>query len=92
MIAHLKELKILRAVIDGETWIDIVLITLLELFKVFYLSYSESRGFCILGRIPERLQATQGIISHQEHLQVVEKGSSVSAKKKKRLLNQRVGL
>ena len=31
-----------------------MLITLLEFFKVFRLSYSKSREFCILGRILER--------------------------------------
>ena len=60
MVAHLKELEILRAVIDGENWNDMVLITLLEFLKVFRLSYSESRGFCILGRIPERTAGNTG--------------------------------
>ena len=59
MIAHLKELKILRAVIDGKTWIDIMLITLLS-SKIFRLSYSKSRGLYILGRIPERTAGSTG--------------------------------
>ena len=33
MVAHLKELEILRAVIDGETRIDMVLIYLLEVLQ-----------------------------------------------------------
>ena len=37
-----------------------MLITLLEFFKDFRLSYSESRGFCILGRIPERTTSNIG--------------------------------
>ena len=91
MIAHLKELKIQRAVIDGETWIDIVLITLLEFLKVFRLSYSESRGFCIFGRIPE---LTAGNIGDHWPLETLTGGGeyfSSFAKnnnKKKRLLNQ----
>ena len=48
MIAHLKELEILGAVIDGKTQVDIMLIMLLESFKFFRLSYSESRGYCSL--------------------------------------------
>ena len=60
MIAYLKELEILGAVIDGEIQVDIVFIILLESFKVFCLSYSESRGFCILGRISERTTGNTG--------------------------------
>ena len=72
MIVHLKELEILGVVIDGKTQVDIVLITLLESFKIFCLNYSNSRGFCSLVEFLKGLQATQGIIGHQEHLQVVE--------------------
>ena len=108
MIAHLKELEVLGAVIDGETQVDIVLITLLESFKIFCLSYYKSRGFCSLAEFLKGLQAAQGIIGHQEHLQVVEivlrllqiritrmdSSSSFEKKnnKKKRLLNQRVSV
>ena len=48
MIAHLKELKILRAVIDEKTWIDIVLITLLEFFKVLALATLRVEDFVSL--------------------------------------------
>ena len=72
MITYLKELEILGAVVDGETQVDIVLITLLEPYKVFRLSYSKSRGFCSMVEFLKGLQAAQGIIGHQEHLQVVE--------------------
>ena len=72
MIAHLKELEILGVVINGETQVDIVLITLLESFNIFCLSYSKSRGFCSLVEFLKGLQAAQEIIGHQEHLQAVE--------------------
>ena len=84
MIAHLKELEILGVVIDGETQVDIVLITFLESFKFFRLSYSKSRGFCSLTEFLKGLQAAKGIISHQEHLQVVEKVSLASEKEEEK--------
>ena len=43
MIAHLNELEILGAKIDGETQVDIVLMSLPESFKNFYLNYSISK-------------------------------------------------
>ena len=39
MIAHLNELEILGAEIDGETQVDIVLMSLPESFKTFRLNY-----------------------------------------------------
>ena len=43
MIAHLNELEILGAEIDGESQVDIVLMSLPESFKNFYLNYSMSK-------------------------------------------------
>ena len=40
MIAHLNELEILGAEIDGESQVDIVLMSLPESFKNFRLNYS----------------------------------------------------
>ena len=80
MIAHLKKLEILGAVIDGKIQVDIVLITLPGSIKFFSFNYSKSRGFCFLVESLKGLQATQGIICYQEHLQMVEKDSSSSTK------------
>ena len=44
MIAHLNELEILGAEIDGKTQVDIVLMSLLESFKNLHLNYSMSIG------------------------------------------------
>ena len=44
MMSHLNELEILGAEIDGESQVDIVLMSLLESFKNFYLNYSISKG------------------------------------------------
>ena len=38
MISHLKELEVLGAEVDGETQIDIVLMSLLESFNNFHLT------------------------------------------------------
>ena len=41
MITHLNELEILRAEIDGESLVDIMLMSLSESFKNFRLNYFE---------------------------------------------------
>ena len=61
MVAYRKELEILRVVIDWETRIDIVLIKLLEFFKIFTLATLRVEDFCILGRIPERTTSSTGV-------------------------------
>ena len=43
MISHLNELEILGAEIDGESQVDIVLISLPESYKNFCLNYSMSK-------------------------------------------------
>ena len=43
MIAHLNELEILGAEIDGEIQVDIVLMSLPESFKNFRINYSMSK-------------------------------------------------
>ena len=43
MIVHLNELEILGAEIDGETQVDIVLMSLPESFKNFLLNYTMSK-------------------------------------------------
>ena len=44
MIVHLNEMEIMGAEIDGESQVDIVLMSLLESFKNFHLNYSMSKG------------------------------------------------
>ena len=43
IIAYLNELEVLGAEIDGESQVDIVLMSLPESFKNFHLNYSMSR-------------------------------------------------
>ena len=57
MIAHLNELEILGADIDGESQVDIVLMSLPESFKNFYLNYSMSKGSYSFAELLKELQA-----------------------------------
>ena len=55
MIDHLNELEILRAEIDGESQVDIVLMSLPESFKNFHLNYSISKGSYSLVKLLKEL-------------------------------------
>jgi len=87
VIAHLNELEILGAEIDGETQIDIVLMSLPESFNSFRLTYNMSKSHYSLAELLKELQAAEGIIGHKRSLHVMEKGSSSSSKKGKRKKN-----
>ena len=84
MIAHFNELEILRAEIDGESHVDIVLMSLPESLKFFCLNYSMSKGSYFLAELLKELQAAEGILGHAKSVQVAEKCSSSSAKKNKK--------
>ena len=83
-ISHLNELEILGAEIDGESQVDIVLMSLPESYKNFRLNYSTSKGSYSLTELLKELQAAEGILGHAKSAQVMEKGSSSSAKKSKK--------
>ena len=55
MIAHLNELEVLGAKIDGESQVDIVLMSLPESFKNFRLNYSMSKGSYSLAELLKEL-------------------------------------
>ena len=82
MISHLNELKILGAEIDGESQVDIVLMSLPESYKNFHLNYSMSKGNYSLAELLKELQAAEGILGQAKSVQVMEKGSSSSSAKK----------
>ena len=84
MIVHLNELDILEAEIDGESQVDIMLMSLPESFKKFRLNYSMNKGSYSLAELLKELQAAEGILGHAKSVQVVERGSSSSAKKSKK--------
>ena len=82
MISHLNELEVLGAEVDGETQIDIVLMSLPESFNNFRLTYNMSKSHYSLAELLKELQAVEGIIGQKRSLHVMEKSSSFSAKKK----------
>ena len=82
MISHLNELEILGAEIDGESQVDIVLMSLPESYKNFRLNYSMSKGNYSLAELLKELQAAEGILGQAKSVQVMEKGSSSSSAKK----------
>ena len=84
MISHLNELEVLGAEVDGETQIDIVLMSLPESFNNFRLTYNMSKSHYSLAELLKELQAAEGIIGHKRRLSVMKKGSSSSAKKKEK--------
>ena len=84
MIAYLNEQEILGAEIDDESQVDIMLMSLPESFKNFYLNYSMSKGSYSLAELLKELQTVEGILGHAKSVQVAEKGSSSSVKKKKK--------
>ena len=82
MISHLNELEILGAEIDGESQVDIVLMSLPESYKNFHLNYSMSKENYSLAELLKELQAAEGILGQVKSMQVMEKGSSSSSTKK----------
>ena len=73
VISHLNELEILGAEIDGETQVDIVLMSLPESFNSFRLTYNMSKSHYSLAELLKELQAVEEIIGHKRSLHVMEK-------------------
>ena len=83
MIAHLNELEILGAQIDGETQVDIVLMSLPESFKNFHLNYTMSKKSYSLAKLLKELQAAEEIVGHPKKIvQVMKKDYTSSSTKK----------
>ena len=55
MISHLNKLEVLGAEVDGETQIDIVLMSLLESFNNFCFSYNMSKSHYSLAELLKEL-------------------------------------
>ena len=83
-IAHLNELEILGDEIDGESQVDIVLLSLPESFKNFRLNYSMSKGSYSLVELLNELQTAEGIHGHAKSVQVEEKDSYSTKNNKKK--------
>ena len=61
MIAHLNELEVLGAKIDGKIQVDIVLMSLSKSFKTFRLNYIMSKRSYTLEELLNELKVTEGI-------------------------------
>ena len=66
MITQLSELEILGAEVDGETQVDIVLMSLSESFKNFHLNYIMSKRSYSLAELLKELQTTEGIVGQKK--------------------------
>ena len=63
MIAHLNELEILGAKINGESQVDIVLMSLPESYKNLRLNYSMSKESYSLAELLKEMQTVEGILN-----------------------------
>ena len=92
MMSHLNEIEILGAELDGETQIDIVLMSLPKSFEQFRLNYNMNKRQYSLAELLTELQAAEGLFRQSVQVNVAEKGSSSKPKgnkKKKKAQTQK---
>ena len=84
MMNLLNELEILRYKIDGETQVNIILQSLLDYFKQFYLNYNMNKFFYSLAKLFKELQVVEGVIKKPFVTLIIEKYSTFQLKGKKK--------
>ena len=84
MIAHLNELEILGAEIDGETQVDIVLMSLPESFKTFRLNYTMGKRLYSLAELLKELQTAEGSSARKGQCKLWKKVLPLLPQKRKR--------
>ncbi|KAL8091512.1 hypothetical protein AgCh_033945 [Apium graveolens] len=92
MMLHLNEIEILGAELDGETQIDIILMSLSKSFEQFRLNYNMNKRQYSLAELLTELQAAEGLFRQSVQVNVAEKGSSSKPKgikKKKKAQTQK---
>ena len=92
MMSHLNEIEILGAELDGETQIDIVLMSLPKSFEQFCSNYKMNKRQYSLAELLTELQAAEGLFRQSVQVNVAEKGSSSKPKgnkKKKKAQTQK---
>ncbi|XP_063946437.1 uncharacterized protein LOC135151614, partial [Daucus carota subsp. sativus] len=92
MMSHLNEIEILGAELDGETQIDIILMSLPKSFEQFRLNYNMNKRQYSLAELLTELQAAEGLFRQSVQVNVAEKGSSSKPKgnkKKKKAQTQK---
>ena len=92
MIGLLNELEILGAEIDGESHVDIILQSLPDSYKQFFLNYNMNKPQWTLAQLLKELVSAEGLIKKPSTLLVTEKGSSSKLKgnKKKKKVQKQV--
>ncbi|XP_074562879.1 uncharacterized protein LOC141819483, partial [Curcuma longa] len=80
MMAHLNEMEILGAEIDGETQIDIILQSLPKSFEQFRLNYNMNKRNYTLAELLAELQAAEGLFRQNPQVHVAEKVSTSKPK------------
>jgi hypothetical protein len=93
MMSHLNEMEVLGADINGETQIDIILMSLPKSFEQFRLNYTMNKRVYSLAELLTELQAAEGLFQQSAQINVAEKGSSSKpkGKKKKKVQTQKAG-
>ncbi|KAL8088515.1 hypothetical protein AgCh_038337 [Apium graveolens] len=92
MMSHLNEIEILGAELDGETQIDIILMSLSKSFEQFRWNYNMNKRQYSLAELLTELQAAEGLFRQSVQVNVAEKGSSSKPKgikKKKKAQTQK---
>ena len=84
MMSHLNEMEILGADIDGETQIDIILMSLPKSFEQFRLNYTMNKRMYSLAELLTELQAAERLFKQNVQVNVAEKASSSKPKGKKK--------
>ena len=91
MIGLLNELEILGVEIDGESQVDIILQSLPDSYKQFFLNYNMNKPQWTLEQLIKELVSVEGLIKKPSTVLVIESGSSSKSKgnkKKKKVLKQ----
>ena len=94
MMSHLNEMEIFGADIDGETQIDIILMSLPKSFEQFRLNYTMKKRLFSLAELLTEFQASEGLFQQRAQVNVDKKGSSSNTKgqnKKKKVQTKKVG-
>ncbi|KAL8093572.1 hypothetical protein AgCh_035452 [Apium graveolens] len=92
MMSHLNEIEILGAELDGETQIDIILMSLSKSFEQFRLNYNMNKRQYSLAELLTELQAAEGLFRQSVQVNVADKGSfskPKGIKKKKKAQTQK---
>ena len=91
MIGLLNELEILGAEIYGESHVNIILQSLPDSYKQFFLNYNMNKPQWTLAQLLKELVSTEGLIEKPSTILVIERGSSSKPKgnnKKKKVQKQ----